>query len=302
MSIFNKGKNYLLLHLIVFIWGFAAIFGRGITLPTTHLIWYRLLIACACIFIFLLVKGVPFRVKRSELLKFMGVGLLIALHWICFYSAIKISNISVSLACFSSGALFTALVEPFFFKKKINWVEIVCGMLVIIAISMIFSFEAKYKAGMLLSIAAAIMSAVFTVLNASLVKTSDSRVMSLYEMFFGFLGITVFLLITNEFNTDFFVVSAQNCWLLLLFGTIGTAFTFISSAEILKEISAYTVNLTVNLEVVYGIILAYLIFGEDERMTFGFYAATFIILLVLFANAWLKQKQKGPAVKQDPLL
>jgi drug/metabolite transporter (DMT)-like permease len=296
MNIFKKSKNYLLLHFIVFIWGFAGVFGRGITLPTTHLIWFRLLIASFAIFIFLVFKGIPLKAKRTELWKFMGIGLLIAIHWICFYGAIKVSNISVTLACFSCGALFTALLEPLFFKKKLNWIEIACGLMVIIAISMIFSFEAKYKLGMMLSIAAAFMSAVFTVLNSILVKTSDSRVLSFYEMVFGFIGITVFLLLTNEFHTDFFVISSKNWFLLILFGLVGTAFTFVISSEILKEISAYTVNLTVNLEVVYGIILAYLIFGEDERMTFGFYMATFIILLVLFANALLKQKQERPSL------
>lgn len=291
---FNKSKNYLFLHLVVFIWGFTGIFGRAITLPTTQLIWYRLFLSSAAILIYLLIKGIPLKVSRNELLKFMAIGLLIALHWICFYGAIKTSNVSVTLACFSSGALFTAILEPLFFKKKINRIEIVCGMLVIIAISMIFSFEAKYKTGMLLSVFAALTSAIFTILNAAVVRTSDSRVMSYYELAFGLLGISVFLLLTENFISTFFTISSINWWLLLLFSIVGTAFTFVVSAELLKEISPYTVNLTVNLEVVYGIILAYFIFGEDERMTIGFYVATFIILLVLFANAWLKQKQRRP--------
>lgn len=295
MSIFVKSKNYVLLHITVFIWGFAGIFGRGITLPTTHLIFFRLCIATLAIFFFLKFKGVPLKASKKELLRFLGVGLIIAFHWICFYGAIKISTVSVTLACFSCSALFTALLEPVFFKKKLNWIEIACGLLVIIAISLIFQFETKYKTGMLLSILAALLSALFTILNARMVKTSDSRVLSFYELGFGLVGIALFLLLTGEFSSAFFSVSIGNWMLLLLFSIIGTAFTFLTSSSILKEISPYTVNLTVNLEVVYGIILAYFIFGEDERMTPGFYIATSIILVTLFMNAWLKQKQNRPS-------
>jgi len=291
LPIFNKNKNYLLLHLVVFIWGFAGIFGRSITLPASHLIWYRMLIASAGIFVFLIANKISLKASPAQLLRFAGVGILIAIHWLCFYQAIKISTISLTLACFSCGALFTALIEPLLFRRKVNWIEIAYGLVVILSISLIFSFETKFKLGILLSVFSALLSAFFTVLNAGLVKKNNSTVMTFYELFFGFIAVGIYLLITGEYDAGFFQIGQTNLLLLLLFSLVATAFTFVISSSILKEISPYTFNLTVNLEVVYGIILAFLIFRKKELMGTGFYAATAMILLTLFANAWMKQKQ-----------
>ena len=224
------------------------------------------------------------------MLKFLGVGAIITIHWIAFYTAIKLATVSVTLVCFSTVGLFTALLEPLFFNRRLNWVEIVCGCLVIFALSLIFSIEPKYKIGMLLSLVSSLLAAFFTIFNAQMVRTSDSRLMSFYELVFGLLLLSGYFIITKQFDAGFFTISNSNWGYILLFSLVGTAFSFTVSSEILKSISPYTVNITVNLEVVYGIVLAYFIFGEDERMTWGFYTATLIILFALFANAWLKKK------------
>lgn len=288
----NNYKNkLLLLHFVVFIWGFAGVFGRAITLSATQLIWFRMLIAPLGILAYLLYKKTKLRISKKELIHFSLVGLLIAAHWICFYGAIKVSNISITLACFSTTAFFTALAEPFFFKRKMDWIEVILGFIAFIAIAVIFSFEQKYKLGILLSILSAIGAMLFTIFNAKLVQKSNPSVMSFYELSTGWIGLSIFILFTGGFSMEFFHVSTTNLLLLLVFSLISTAFTFIVSTELLKHISPFTVNLTVNLEVVYGIILAFLFFGEDERMTPAFYISTSFILLVLFANAWIKKRR-----------
>ena len=283
-------KHFFLLHFIVGIWGFAPIFGRAITIPTTHLVWFRMLIAFVSLLVYILIAQIPLRVSKKELLKFTAVGSLIAFHWICFYGAIKASNISITLACFSTNALFTALLEPIFFKRKISWIEIVCSIIAIAAIALILNINAKFNTGALLSIVGAMGAALFTILNSILVKNNDPRTMSLYELSFGFFILTIVMFFMGELNSLDSNLTLRNFLLLLLFSTVGTAFTFLISTNLLKYISPYTVNLTVNLEVVYGIILAYFIFGGDEKMNLQFYIGTAMILFSLLLNAFLKKK------------
>lgn len=225
-------------------------------------------------------------------LKFFGIGLLIAFHWICFYEAVKVSNVSVTLACFATTALFTAFIEPLFFRRRIIWIEIVCGLIVVIVLSVIFKIEVKYKTGMILSIMAALIAAIFSVINGMLVQKGDSRTISFYELLSGLIGISIYFLSINKFTPGFFSVSNSDWFCLLIMGVLCTAFTFIISIEIMKEINPYTVNLTVNLESVYGIIFAYLIFGQDEKMTPAFYIGAGIIFSTILLNVFLKKRMR----------
>lgn len=288
----NKKNSFFLLHFIVFLWGFTPILGKLITLNALELVWWRILLAIFAIFIYLIITRVPFQITTKNLVKFAGVGIIIALHWLCFYGAIKVSNVAVTMTAFSSATLFSAFIEPIFFKRKLNWIEIACGLVIIFAIAMIFSIETRYALGLILGILAAVGSALFSVFNGILVKDSDSRIISFYEMLSGLFFLSIYLLLSGSMNASFFSLSSSNLTYLLILSFVCTAFTFIASVEIMKVISPYTVNLAVNLETVYGIILAYFIFGEEEKMTIWFYVGALIILLAIFGNAFLKNYYK----------
>jgi drug/metabolite transporter (DMT)-like permease len=282
----SRQKNFLLLHLIVFIWGFTAILGRLISISAIDLVWYRMLIASCGILIFMLVSKAPLKTSFSSLIKFFGVGIIVALHWIFFYEAVKIS-VSVALACFASGPLFASLIEPVFFKRKIVWYEPLFGVLVIIGICLIYLQNADFSLAVIYSLIAAFLSSLFAVLNGMLIKTHNSRTITFYEMLGGFIVMTFVFLFIGRFGSGFFTLSTPDIIWLLILGLLCTAFTFVVSVEIMKVITPYTVVLTVNLEPIYGIIMAYFLFAE--KMDPGFYGGAFIILATIFANGILKK-------------
>lgn len=280
------------MHFIVFIWGFTPIFGKVITLSALPLVWYRILIALPAIFIFIKLRKTNITIDRKSMLMFFVIGSVIALHWLAFYAAVKI-NISVTMACFSCGAFFSAIIEPFFFKRKHSVIELVMGLVAICGIGFIFSIETRYTEAIILSVLAALGSALFSVINGTLVRKYDSRLISFYELAGGLATLSVYFALTGGFTPQFFNVSLSDWGYLLIFGLVCTAFTFIASVEIMKEISPYTLNLTVNLESVYGIFWAYIIFKKDEQMTTEFYIGASIIFLVVGLNAWLKNRKKS---------
>ena len=286
----GKYKNHFLLHFIIFIWGFTAILGRCITLAAVPLVWYRLIIAIFGVLLYLLITKSLLKITFNGLLKLFGVGLLIALHWIFFYHAIKVSNVSVTLACFSSGTLFVSFLEPLFFKRKIIAYEILFGLLVFLGLYFIFRFETKYLLGIFLSLVSAFFSSLFTVFNGQLIKTYNAKLITFYELLGGFILISIYLLFSSSNNSNLFAVSIPDFIYLLILGLVCTTFTFMGSVELMKNISPYTMVLSVNLEPVYGIILAYYIFAEDEKMTFGFYMGTILILGTIVIDAILKNK------------
>lgn len=230
--------------------------------------------------------------SAKSILMFFGIGALIAMHWLAFYAAVKI-NVSVTMACFACGAFFSAIIEPFFFKRKHSIVELLMGLIAIAGIGFIFSIETRYTEAVILSVLAALGSALFSVINGTLVKRYDSRLISLYELTGGLITLSLYFLFTGGFTTDFFNVPTHDWAYLLIFGLICTAFTFILSVEIMKDISPYTLNLTVNLESIYGIFWAYIIFGDDERMSYKFYIGASVIFSVIFLNAYLKNRKKA---------
>lgn len=286
-------KNYLLLHLIVFIWGWTGIFGKVISLSALQLVWLRLPIALLGILGFILYKKISLTVSKTEFIKICSVGLIVAIHWVTFYGSIKESNVSIAVACFSSGSLFSAFIEPIFFKRKIVWYELLFGLMVIAALLLIFNVESKYKTGIVLGIVAAFTSALFGVLNGVMVKQGiNSAKISLYEMLGGFIGLTIYVVCTGAFSPDWMIISTKNWIYMLLFGLVCTTLPFLIGMYILKEISPYTVSLTLNLETIYSIILAFFLFHEHEQMTTGFFIGTLIILSTIFVNGFIKSYLK----------
>lgn len=289
----DNSKSYLHLHLIVFIWGFTAILGRLITLDALPLVWFRMLFAVVFIFVYIRIKKIPIAISQKVILKFLVAGLIIALHWFTFFRAIKVSNVSITLACLSTGAFFTSLIEPIFFGKKIVWYEIFFGLIVVFGLSIIFNVEGHYTEGILLALTSAFLSASFAVINSKFVKEYDPTVISFYELSGGVLFFSVFLLFTNSFNAEFFQLTTSDFVYLLILSSVCTAYAFIASTAVMKFLTPYTVMLTINLEPIYGIILAVLIFKDKEQMSPAFYVGALIILITVILNGIIKSRAKA---------
>lgn len=291
----SKLKHFLQLHFIVFIWGFTAILGKLISIDAVPLVWYRMVLAVLFVLLYFLIKKRRFSIDRKSLVKFIITGIIIALHWIAFFEAIKVSTVSIALVTMSTGAFFTSLIEPLFFKRRIKTIEIVLGLLVIAGLYIIFNFESQYSLGILYALAASLLSATFSVLNGLFVKKNDAEVISFYQLLFGAGFVTVFLFFTGGFTIDFFMVSTSDWFYIVILSSACTAYAFIVSVKVMKYLTPYTVILTMNLEPIYAIILALLIFGEKEKMNPEFYYGAFIVLFVVLLNGIIKNRS---AIKQ----
>ena len=239
--------------------------------------------------IYLLVTKHSFRLSLTHLLKLCGVGLIIMVHWLAFYGAIKVSNVSVTMVAFSTGTLFSSIIEPILFKRKIRSYEVLIGLVIIGAIAMIFSIETQYWLGILLGIAAAFTSSLFGVFNGLLAHHIRPAIISFYELTSAFIGLTIFIAIRQDFTPSFFQLDQPSIIGLLLLSLVCTVFPFITSVNLAKYISPYTIVLTVNLETVYGIIWAILFFKENQELQPSFYFGVLIILSAIFLNSYLKK-------------
>lgn len=288
----DNTKSYLHLHWIVFIWGFTAVLGRLITLDAMPLVWFRMLFAVVFIFIYIKIKKVPLKLPKKVLLKFLVAGLVIALHWFTFFRAIKVSNVSITLACLSTGAFFTSIIEPIFFNKKVVWYEIFFGLIVVLGLTIIFNVEGKYMEGIILALISAFLSASFAVINSKFVKDYEPTIISFYELVGGVLFFSLFLLGTSSFDSKFFQLTANDFMYLMILSSICTAYAFIASTAVMKFLSPYTVMLTINLEPIYGILLAVIIFKDKEQMSPAFYVGAVIILITVLLNGIVKARHK----------
>lgn len=285
-------KNYLYLHFLVFIWGFTAILGALISIDAIPLVWYRMFFAVILVFIYFIVKKKSLTVGPKALLKFFISGVIIAVHWIFFFSAIKVANVSVALIALSTGALFTSFLEPLFFRRRINFLELLFGLIVIAGLYIILNFEGEYTLGIIYALIASFLSVLFTVLNGLYVRKHTAEVISFYQLLFGVGFITIYVLFTTGFSSEQFALKSSDFIYLFILSSICTAYAFIVSVKIMKHLTPYTVILTLNLEPVYGIILAVLIFGEKEKMSLQFYVGATVILLIVVINGILKNKKK----------
>ncbi|WP_439490345.1 DMT family transporter [Algoriphagus sp.] len=275
-------KDYLMLHLIVLIWGFTAILGLLISLPAIELVFYRTLIAAVGVAVLFLLKKRSLLLPFPEMIKVTGVGFVIAMHWILFFWSARVSTASVCLAGMATTSLWTAFVEPLFNRTKIKWYEVGLGLMVISGLLVIFSFESGYWLGLSMALASAFFGAVFSVLNGKLAHRHNPYQITFYEMAGACLFTVLFMPVYSNFLTKEGLTLAwvgyDWFWLFVL-GGICTVYAFSVSVELMKRLSVFSINLTVNLEPVYGIILAVLIFGESEKMTPQFYLGTGIILI-----------------------
>ncbi|TWO30757.1 DMT family transporter [Seonamhaeicola sediminis] len=288
-----KLKNYLHLHFLVFIAGFTAILGELISIAAIPLVWFRMFMASILMFFYIKVAKVKIRIKPKSILKLSVAGIIIAAHWICFFGAIDEANISIALAMFSTGAFFASFIEPIIYKRKIIWYEIVFGIIVIIGVFIITQSEIKYLTGIILGILSAFFSSLFAVLNGSFLRQHTATVISFYEFLSGVFFITLFLIFsTDGFSQEFFNLSRMDFIYLFILASVCTAYAFIASVYVMKLISPYTVVLTYNLEPIYGILMAILLFPEKEKMSNSFYYGAIIIIVTVLLNGILKNSKK----------
>ena len=287
----NNLKHYLHLHFLVFIAGFTAIQGEAISLGSISLVWHRMLIALVLTFLFLIFRKYDFKINLRDFFNFSLAGIIIALHWITFFEAIEQSNISITLAMFSTGAFFASLLEPIFFKRKIKPVEIILGCVVICGVFIILKANINSFVGVLLGIVSALLASLFSVFNGKLVQKNNPFLISFYEFLSGVVFILLYLIFSDNLS-DLTISSFFSYDYLYVFilGSICTAYAFIASIYILKFLSPYTLVLTYNLEPVYGILLAIFIFPDTEKMEFSFYIGTLIIISTIIINSILKIK------------
>lgn len=286
------------LQFIVLLWGFTGVLGKLIETSAIPLVWFRVTVAGLVLYLILRIRKIDFKISRKDLTLLLGIGVLIGLHWMAFFGAIKVSNVAVALSTLSTGALFSAFLEPIFFKRKINFSEILLAVIVSGCILLIYNASPEYWLGIVLGISCSFLSALFSVSNAKIYHRFPSHKIMFYEMIGGWLVVCVALLFTGGFS-EVFSVSWKDLGLLLLLGSLFTAYPMTESVALMKNVSPFTLLLNVNLEPVYGIILAYFIFGESEKMTPLFYVATFIMLAVIVVNSLMKAKanQKKKAEK-----
>ncbi|MEI7595063.1 MAG: DMT family transporter [Bacteroidota bacterium] len=281
---------YFLLHIVVVILGFTAILGKLITLNAVDLVLIRTGIAALTTFLILLFTKRSVLIPFKSSLKLMLIGVLVALHWITFFLAIKISNVSVTLACLGVSTLFTAFAEPISQKRKISYLEVVIAILIVLGLATIFKFEMQYKMGIIVSVFSFILAGIFSVINKNIALQHDSLTINFYEMLGASLSILVYILLFTDSLIDFSEIGRIDWLWLLLLGTVCTSFAFTATVKIMQKLSAYDVVLAINLEPIYGIALAYLFFGDSERMTFGFYIGTVLISIAVLGFPFLKRK------------
>lgn len=286
----DRLSNLLHLHFIVFIYGFTAILGKLISLDSLSLVWYRMGSASLFILGYILLSKFKLRITTKTFMWLTFAGIVVALHWVTFFLAIKVSTVSVALAMMSTGAFFTALLEPILYKRKVISYEVLFGLLVMVGLYLIFRVEPSYSYGIVIALISAFLAALFSIVNAQLVKENKPSIISFYELGIGTLFLSLLLALQGNFTPEFFVLKVSDWWYLLILSLICTCYAFIASVKIMRVLTAYTVMLTNNLEPVYGIILAWLFFGSEEQMNPLFYIGALIILATVIANGILKHK------------
>ncbi|UOE41671.1 DMT family transporter [Chryseobacterium suipulveris] len=286
----NKSALFRL-HFIVFLWGFTAILGKLIHANAQILVFYRMFFAAFFLFIFIrFFQRQSLKISKKLFFQLAAIGGFMAFHWLFFFHSIKVSNVSIALSCLSLSTLFASVLEPLIFKRKIDISEVIMGIVIVICMGMIFKTEFHYKEGIFYGVLTALFGTIFSVFNGKIFGKTSSGNIIFYEIFSGLMILSVFYLFTGQiFQLN--EISYRDLALILILASVFTAFPMLESVKLMKYISPFTLILTVNLEPVYGIILAFFIFGESEQMSPVFYIASFIMIMAIIANGVIKQRK-----------
>ncbi len=288
--------DYLKLHFIVFLWGFSAILGKLVSVAAIELVWYRALLAAIGMAAVIYFTRGTFRVARPDLIRLLGIGVIVALHWIAFFESARMANVSVSLVGFATNSLWAAFLEPWFNHKRVKKYEVVLGLIVLAGLYVIFSFDFRYKAGFLVAIFAGFSSALFSVLNARMVQRTSARAITFYQMISVFIVTGLFLPLFQATGTEIRfpeLPRALDVIYIAILAGVCSVYAYTVAVELMKRISVFRLQLTLNLEPVYGIIMAVIIFGEAEKMNTNFYAGAIIILSAVLSYPAMRRRFEG---------
>lgn len=292
-------KAFLQLHIAVFLAGFTGILGRLISMNEGMIVWYRLLFTSLTMWVIYSAAKRLQRIPLVDILKIGGVGFIAALHWVTFYGSIKYANVSVALVCFSAIGFFTALLEPLILRKKMNWIELLLGLITIGGIYIIFHFDTQYKTGIILGIISALLACLFPIFNRRFLQRINVETMLTWQITGGFITLSMLLpFYLQRFPVSRFLPGWEDLLWLLVLSWFCSVLAFRLSASALKRLSAFTVNLTFNLEPVYGIILAFLVYNENQYLSRWFYLGFGVIIgvLVLHLILLIKLERKATAL------
>ncbi len=291
MKVAEHLKHYISLHLVVFMWGFTGILGRLISISSTSIVWYRMSIALIGLLVFMVLTKRSFQTSAMNRLKYLGTGVITAGHWIFFFEALKVSNVSITLTTLASTSLFVAFIEPFFFKRRIIAYEVLLGVGTLAGLGIIFQAETAYTLGIAYALIAAVLAALFGTLNGVFVKNDRPTLITAHEMLGGVVGISIYYLFTGGFNHFALPTPMDWLWLLIL-GLLCTSLAFVVSIEVMKVLSPFTVSMSINMEPIYAIVFALLIFKEDEFMSPLFYQGAVIVMSMIFLNGYFKRRAR----------
>lgn len=285
---------FVKLHLSILLAGFTGLFGKLITLNEGLLVWYRMLFAAILLFLILWGRGRLQKTSPGEVLKIAGTGLLLGLHWVFFYGSIKAANVSIGVICFSLVGFFTALLEPLLTRRRVSAKELLFSLIAVAGIVLIFQLDMRYRTGIVLGVISSILAALFTITNKMVNVRHTSSTMLLYEMIGGFLGLSCLLpFYLHAFPVETLLPDVQNLLYLLLLALVCTIGLYLLQIQVLKSISAFTLNLSYNLEPVYSIILAMLFFGEAKELNPAFYAGLALIVFSVLLQTRVAMRLEG---------
>lgn len=288
-------KAFIQLHIAVFLAGFTGVLGRLITLSEAVLVWYRMLIACVALWILFIFS----RRKTSQpspilFIQASAVGIILAIHWVSFYAGIKISNVSTALVCLSSMGFFTAILEPIMLRQPFEFMEMLLGLLAIAGIGIVFHFDPHFKLGILVSLFSSLLGSIFPILNRRILQKLDPQTATRYQLTGGFLFLTALLPVyTHFFPVSRWIPSPSDWGWLLILGLVCTVLGYDLFMKALQKIPAFTVNLSYNLEPIYGVAMAFLIYREDKELSSGFYFGFLLIIAAVILQT-VRQKRMSP--------
>ena len=280
-------------------WGFTGILGKLIHLESLVIVWHRVLIAFLALGIFMVVRKYPMRISSMKNgLKLIGVGVIVAMHWITFYKSIQLSTASLGILCLSTTTLHVTWLEPLVMKRPFQWIEFLLGLIVIFGIYFVSSdFKPNEYEALGYGLVSALCAALFSVFNGKLAQSIPTPTITLFEMLTGFIFISIVLISQGRFSTELFIMSQSDFLWLLFLGILCTSFAFLVTIEIVKMLGAFTVSLSINLEPIYTILLAIFILSEHTLLNIKFYIGAVLIILVVVLNAWIKNRQKKAELK-----
>lgn len=289
----KKLKAYIQLHIAVLLYGLTAILGDLISISAMHLVWWRVLITSLSLLFFINFFKEITKMPKKLLLTYIGIGCIVGLHWIAFYGAIKLSNASITLAAMATTSLFTSIIEPFITRKKFERSEFLLGLLVVPPMLLIAqNVDLTMHIGILVAILSAFLASLFSSLNKKWVNHASPYQISFLEMSSAFIMVSIILpFFTSSLND---LKPSPNDWIyLLILSLLCTTFAYVISMKALKHVSAFDATLVINLEPVYGILLAIVILKEHQELTPMFYLGVFMIMVVVFAHPIIQKIKDG---------